>query len=237
MAKLKDRQRQIPYGFKFYLAEVNWTAPAFASFTVICDQLESIIKANPWLAQKNRWPNTRAGVEAWVDLYNSTICQQYGWNDYIVADGGAGVPKMMPPPHPQSRLDRLAAVAAGAKVLVEFVASKEEAVPIEVSRRRANACANRDGVPCPKNTTGDWLALFTQPAAQAIKEKLESRSGLRLETHLDDKLGVCDACDCPLGLKVHMPLSRILQGLNPAQRQALDPGCWILAEEKGEPEK
>lgn len=230
--RLKDRQKQIPYGYRFYLAEVNWTAPTFASFSTICDGLENVIKANAWLAQKHRWPTTRAGIEDWVDRYNAKVCEQYGWVDYITASGGAELPKTSPPPQPQSRLSRLAAVGVGAKVLVEFLGSKEEAVPVQVSTRRARACADRNGAPCPKNVAGDWLSLFTVPAAEAIKEKLQKRTEMRLETPVDDKLGVCDACDCPLGLKVHIPLDRILKGLSEEQRRNLDPGCWILSEEK-----
>ena len=50
-----------------------------------------------------------------------------------------------------------------------------------------------------------------------------------LKTSKDAELNVCQACLCPLKLKVHTPMSLIQKRLKPEQRAELDPKCWILA--------
>ena len=53
-----------------------------------------------------------------------------------------------------------------------------------------------------------------------------------LTTPHDSKLGVCKACDCPMRLKVFVPLDKIVGHMLPEAKAALDPTCWILDEER-----
>lgn len=227
---LKNRQMQIPGGMRFYQPETKWSPARWSSFDSICAQLRSHRNANPALAKKHNW-NLEPELIAWeVDRFNSKICEQMGWTDYLTT-GGAATARPFPSHRQLSLLEKSRALAAGASVLVDWVRSREDAVPANVSASRASTCAHlNNGKPCPRNTPGDWTAFFTTPASEAIKRELEKRRDMQLETPFDDELHVCDACLCPLKLKVHVPIDRIWSKLLPESKAALAPGCWILSE-------
>lgn len=234
MLRLKNRQTQIPNGFRFYLPEVKWSAPPnFPSFARVCDGLQAVIAANPALAEKKKWPTDRAAIEDWVDTYNASICASMGWDEYIAQDVPSSVPKSNPL-HQQETLRSLAAAAArakelvaGAKTLTEWIDSNEPPVGPELSTHRAIVCAQ-----CPKNEAGDWTKWFTVPAAELIKRQVEKAQARKLETPRDDQLNLCTACHCPLKLKVHVPIAWIAKRLTEEQKTKLSEGrnCWILAE-------
>lgn len=234
MLRLKDRQKQIPNGMKFYLPEAKWSAPGnFPSFNIICDGLQRVVAANPFLAQKHQWPTDRKGIEDWVDFYNATLCARMGWEDYIVTDTGGSAPKSSPH-HQQETLQNLRAAAAaakqlvaGAKSLLEWDDSGEPPVAPELSTHRAIVCSH-----CPKNDASDLTRWFTVPAAELIRRRMERASARKLTTPRDDQLHLCTACHCPLRLKVHIPIAWITKRLAPDQKEKLKEGkdCWILAE-------
>lgn len=93
------------------------------------------------------------------------------------------------------------------------------------SLSRAATC-----VACPKNGVGPLTQWFTVPAANAIKKALEERTGHKLTTLYDAALGVCEACYCPLPLKVHEPIDLVLEGLKPEVKADLWEKCWIRRE-------
>jgi hypothetical protein len=111
-------------------------------------------------------------------------------------------------------------------VLVEWLASGAEAVPQEKANARAAVCAK-----CPMNEKGDLLRFFTKPVSEAIRHALSLRSEWKLETPDDFRLGVCTACDCPMRLKVHIPIERIREKLKPEIKSRLHPDCWIPKEQ------
>ena len=234
MLRLKDRQKQIPNGFKFRLAEVKWSAPGnFPSFSKVCDALQQVIAANPFQAQKNKWPTDRKSIEDWVDIYNATLCARMGWDNYIATEGAVTLPKTSPL-HQQETLRSLASAAASAKALVagaksltEWIDSGDPAVSEELSTHRAIICSG-----CPRNEEGDWTKWFTIPAAELIKRQVEKAQKRKLATPRDDQLYLCNACNCPLKLKVHVPIDWITKRLNDDQRAKLMTGkdCWILSE-------
>jgi hypothetical protein len=231
MLRLKDRQKSVPNGYSFYLPELKWSAPKnFPSFTVVCNALEAVVRANPYQAGVNRWPTDRKGIEDWVDLYNATICSRMGWDDYIVTDTGGSVPKAQPP-HQQATLQSLrnAVVAskeliAGAKTLMEWEDSGEPPVTPEAALSRAIICTD-----CPRNDQGGFETWFTVPAAELIRRRVEKSQQRGLTTPRDELLHTCTACHCPLKLKVHVPIEWITKRLSPEQKSRLDPRCWILS--------
>src|SRR5512137_1066676 len=174
MLQLKDRQKSIPNGFKFYLPELKWNAPGnYPSFTRVCDALQAVVNANLAMAQQKQWPTDRPGIEAWVDTYNASLCAAMGWNDYITSEGVPSVPKMSPSLQKET-LQSLAAAAArakelvaGAKSLIEWDESGENAVPRDLANSRAMTCSA-----CPRNEPGDWTKWFTVPAAELIKRRV-----------------------------------------------------------------
>lgn len=113
-------------------------------------------------------------------------------------------------------------------MLVEWLASGAEAVPQEQATGRGQVCAG-----CSLNEPGDLSNFFTRAASEAIRKALNTRREWKLETALDKKLGVCGACLCPLKLKVHLPIDRILAKILPESLdyiRANAPGCWLLKE-------
>ena len=234
MPRLKSRQSQIPNGFIFFQPETQWKPPPFASFQTIVDSLISHRKGNPYLVQKHGWSTDPVAVANEVDEFNAKVCQHMGWNDYV--DAGAGGAPTVPFPllNPPSLSGRLNQLVAGGKTLVKWVTRKEEAVPANLAEDRARICCNpnADGKPCPLNTKGDWTAFFTVPVSNAIRAAVEDRARMNLTTPYDDQLGVCDGCNCPLKLKVHMGIDSILADMPQESFDALVPGCWIRAEKR-----
>lgn len=240
MPWLKNRQTQIPNGLSFYQPQTGWTPRPHSSFQGIVEALIAHRKGNAYLAQKHGWSVDRKIVEDEVDQWNAAVCAANGWNDYITEAGG-GRPVRVPftsqdQPFPFPPFQQLKQLAVGGSVIVEWVASGEEAVPKEKAEARAAVCCamlkDEKGNPkaCPLNERGDWTRFFTIPASEAIRHEMSKRREWNLETSRDADLKVCTGCWCPLPLKVHMPIQRIISKMKPEQRGALHPQCWILKE-------
>lgn len=233
MLKLKDRNLQVPGGYHFYIPELKWKAPEnFPSFAVVCDAVQSVVRANPFLAAKHNWPTDRAGIEGWVDVYNATVCARMGWDDYITQGGGLGTfPKSSPPLHSLRSLAAAAARAkelvAGAKTLIAWIDSNEPPVDRDLAIARAEACLQ-----CPHNDKNDLTAWFTVPASELIKRQIQKVAEREISTPLDEKLHVCNICYCPLKLKVQTPLKWILSEIPAAKLAKLKavPNCWVARE-------
>ena len=216
-ASLKNRQVQIPGGLQFRIPEVGFIAPPYQSFDTLVASVLRVVLANPKLAAKFRWPTDRAGVEVWVDHTNAMVCQQNGWKDYITVFRDLEPPKLPPP----SGAHPLEALAAGAKSLAEWFGAGGEPVEKELALSRAKVCFN-----CPQNHPGDWGNWFSRSASELIRKVCS------LGTEYDEELGVCEACQCPTKLKVHVPIPHILNNIPADSKAALDSKCWILSEEK-----
>jgi hypothetical protein len=233
-AKLKERFKQIPGGLKFYQPETKWQPRAWASFDEVVNSLIAHRKANPFLTQKHGRSTDQAPVEAEVDAFNAGICQQMGWSDYIVqAEGGAAAQSPFPspsyPPPPNSpdsaSVAAVKRMASGAATIVDWLTSGSQAVPAELSAKRAGVC-----VTCPKHSTQSISSWFSAPVAAVIKKELERRADLKLSTPFDDRLGICTVCSCQMSLKVHASMEVILRHLRADTRSQLWPECWILKE-------
>lgn len=226
MPRLKNRQLQIPGGLKFFQPETKFQTQPFMSFDTIVRAVISHRQANPFLMRQHGWPVEQAAVENEIDAFNANLCARMGWNDYII---GTDSPPLSTPPQRHHLLLQSGRLAAGAKTLVEWIGSGAEAVPTELSNKRAEICAG-----CPKNGVADLTSWFTMPVSQAIRAAINLRKEWKLSTPFDEKLGVCDACACPLHLKVHMPIDRIMARLSDESKRELDARCWILAESRPE---
>ena len=219
MPTLKEPQKQIPGGFSFYEPSTKWTPAPFSSLDSITQQLLSHRQGQPYLAQKNGWPMDRETIYQEVVQWNVAKCVAMGWTDYLI--GGAEQPApFTPPTHPPRRV--LRNVAGGLETLVEWISDGAEAVAPELANKRAATCAV-----CPKNKPGGWESFFTVPVSNAIRKALDKRKDYNLSTPSDDKLFVCEACLCPIPLKVHVPLVRILAKMSHVTIEELHESCWI----------
>jgi hypothetical protein len=235
MAMLKEPQKQIPGGYRFLEPSTKWEPQPFSSLDSITTQLISHRKGRPDLIARNNWSLDPAIVIQEVIAYNVALCQRNGWNDYLVGGGEGSVP--FPTAPPPTVLQRAKNLAVGASTLVDWISSGAEAVAPELANKRASTCAkmfpgrtDAEGKlieACPLNKAGDWLSVFTVPVQAEIQAALERRKQMNLSTLYDDELNVCEGCGCPLKLKVHLPLDRILSKMKPETQAALHPSCWI----------
>lgn len=229
--RLISRQRSIPYGYRFFQPEINWSAPRGASFHRIVVELIEARKGNPAMLQRHKWSLEYDAVANEVDEYNAAICLNHGWKDFISEPRAIAIPK--PQPQHQAQVvqslkdaaARAKELVAGAKTLIEWIDSGEGAVQAVEAERRAAICAT-----CPKNEAGDFTTWFTIPAAELIKRQVQRAQERKLSTSQDEKLNLCTACHCPLKLKVHVPLDWIKKRLTAGQMERLKqaPNCWII---------
>lgn len=221
MPRMKSRDKWPPNGWQFMQPESQWVAPKNASFEAVVQALIAHRRGNAYLVQTHHWSIDPEEVRNEVDSYNARLCQLAGFTDYIMEGGGASPPNPhLPAP---TNLQKLGNVVAGGEALVEWISSGAQAVPSELANKRAAICAD-----CPQNGKGDFTRYFTVPVSEAIRHELNRRSEWKLSTPHDDQLSVCEACLCPLKLKVHVPLANILPHMDQATKGRLDGRCWIL---------
>jgi hypothetical protein len=232
MARLKDRFHHIPGGFQMLLPETGQSAPFAGSFNYVCEQTLTLIQANPWLAERHGWPVTMAGVEAMVEAYCVALCLAGGYTDWLIMDDPSpAVSSYMAPATQKKRQAHVVGVAknvaAGVKLLLDWLGPSARAVAPELAEKRAAVCLH-----CPLNGKTGLLEYFTEAAAKVIQTQLQMRTDMSLKTSVDDKLGTCQACTCHLPLKVHVPIEFIVSHTSDEVRKALHPSCWILSESK-----
>jgi hypothetical protein len=225
MAKLKNRQLQIPGGLRFRILELKFETPPFTSFDVIVNTALRVVLANPEKAARNGWPTTREGMCDWVDRVNAGICEHNGWGDYIISTGPP--PPKSPAPEQIKALQSVAGavrkLSAGASLIIEWDQTAEPPVTSGVAEHRASICAA-----CPNNGRGALTGWFTVPISNAIRGQMEKFHDMSLTTTLDDKLGVCGICLCPLKLKVHTPQALVEKHMSEEVRKDLPEFCWML---------
>lgn len=113
----------------------------------------------------------------------------------------------------------------GISTLADWLGTDGKPVDAALAEQRAEICAG-----CPQNKSGDLLSFFTKPVADLIRKQIEEKESLKLTTSRDSAIGLCDACGCPLKLKVHVPLVYIKKHIKPPEWDRLDPRCWMLKE-------
>lgn len=225
MVRLKNRRNCPINGFQYRQPE---TGAEFKDwdFETTVNQVIAHRKQNPRFSL-NTDPGT---VREEVDHANALrMLAIAGAENFIITDsvdGGGPDPKARASRSVwQSAVGGAKKLAAGANVLHDWLGAGGQAVPAPLSAARGETCSR-----CPKNGKGDWTRFFTEPASQQIKRKLAIKNDLAMATPYDAQLGVCEACLCPLPLKVHTPLEHILKHMSGEVRAALDAGCWVLSE-------
>lgn len=230
MARLKSRTQCPPNGFIYVQRETGWRGESW-EFNTLCRQVQQHRQANTRL----RLNTNIAAIEVEVDEQNAErVMHMNGAESYIMA-GGASFPKASALPTLAAKLhgavEGVKKIAAGAQVLLDWEESGEPPVDSETAIARAMCCTVRaDGKGCPLNGSGGITDYFTKPASEWIRKRYERLKELKLTTPFDDKLNVCEACLCPLKLKVHTPMKFITPHLTEKIVKELDPQCWILKE-------
>lgn len=232
MARLRNRQIQIPGGYQFYVPETRWQPRAGSSFQGIVDALINHRRSQPYLTQQHKWSLDPSTVANEVDAFNAAICERMGWKDYInVQSAEPPTPRFRT--LPQTSQNQLTAAAEkakkvwqGVKSLNDWIDSNTAPVEKELAEKRAAVCAV-----CPVNGAGGMEQFFTKLAAEVVRKQFERVADRNISTTLDEKLGVCTACLCPLKLVVHVPLKFKLAHMGPETKRDLHPSCWVLHEQ------
>lgn len=224
--RLKSRVHQCVGGFQFVQPEIRWESLKVLGRSPSWERLVNALiearRANPHHLAKHHWSLDPAVVADEVDAYNAQRMVELGHTKYLMGERGERAPKSLPLNRLTSRAGN---VAAGSEVLVEWLASGAEAVPANRSGQRAETC-----ISCPANQTGDLMSFFTRPVSEAIRMALNLKRDWQLKTEVDDQLGVCEICDCPLKLKVHLPIEKIKDRIPDSVRSRLPANCWIVRE-------
>lgn len=225
--RLKSRVHQCVGGFQFIQPEIRWESLKVLGRSPSWERLVNAViearRANPHHLQKHGWSLDPTTVADEVDAYNAQRMLDGGYTKYLKGPEGQPAPKSLPPG--RLLISRAGNAAAGGETLVEWLASGAEAVSHEKSESRARTCLS-----CKHNESGDLLSFFTRPVSEAIRFALNLRRDWNLKTEADDQLGVCEICDCPLKLKVHLPIERIQSRIPEAVLARLPGHCWIPGE-------
>lgn len=88
--RLRNRAKYPPGGFRFRQSETNWTPTTWASFDDTVAQIIAHRNGNPWLIHKNGWSVDPQTVANELDQFNTKVCQEMNWTEYIV-DGDPGL--------------------------------------------------------------------------------------------------------------------------------------------------
>jgi hypothetical protein len=120
-------------------------------------------------------------------------------------------------------VEKVANVANGGVILADWVGHGGVPVNAEIAQARSNTCLS-----CPMNNLkSSWFFEMTKDVAEAIKQQVELKNHLGLHVENEDKLGFCDACDCPLSLKPWVPIDFIRKHTSAEQMENFWHGCWI----------
>lgn len=221
MADIFNRHAFPPGGWAFRQPQTGWVNPHPLGYTF--DQTVTEIikhrKGNMAIVSKFNLPldpgavgnelesftRTRLGIPASVP--KSVPLRPIGQSSGVVA----------------AAIERLKKLASGGALLMEWENSGMAPEAREIAEERAAICAG-----CPKNDKRDLSEFFTVPASELIRKRLGRLNDMNLTTSKDPELNVCQACLCPLRLKVYTPKDLILKRIKPKELEELDPRCWIL---------
>lgn len=239
MLRLKSRNTLPKGGFQYTIPQIpSWECPQMLGFDATVDAIIVVHKANP----RHNLPTDRATVGDLLDLFNAKRLESMpGCQHFLISEEGQPVPKFharsQPPTPPKGGAVSagIKGAMAGAKRLTvgigAWFAWLGEGLPMvdqDVAEKRAAICAD-----CPLNqpATGPMQWIYDK-VKRPISELLQIKNDQRVETSLDSKLFCCQACDCPMVLKVHCLPEIILQRERPEHLAKLDPRCWILKEKE-----
>lgn len=235
MIRMVSRTKFPPGEWQVLHPEAGMKEPFHGSFQEAVNWEMNFRLRNPGLAQKLGLPADEAQVATYVDHYNAQRCLAGGWSNFVMQDSAAD-----PTPQFTQALEKktlAGGVVAGAKAVWAAGATFKDmfgsmgVVANATAQARAGIC-----VGCPQNDTSKTLwAWFSKAVADEITSLYEGLNAASMTTDVDDKLGVCKACLCPMKAKVHVRIEHIAAHM-PAdvwpQLNKSAPKCWILVEAK-----
>jgi len=124
-------------------------------------------------------------------------------------------------------INELKQIADGAAVITAWFGAGGRPVSQDTANTRALACLHGDKVMvCSFLGHPYWWESTKGAIASAIKEQLEAKGNLKLETALDQNPSMCRKCGCCLPLKVWTPIEHIKSQTTEEQVQGFPAFCW-----------
>lgn len=230
----KSRSVFPPGGWRFRQPQTGWPADEQygnmrKGFTF--DQWVEAIIAHRAANPRFSLPTDFETVAMELEIYTAAIIMRIpGSASYLTRGGEFALPKLEPRLSPLEKgvdtvAGRVGKVVAGARIILDWIGSGGRPVPVPLALTRAATC-----VDCALNTAPDWTSWATGLVARSIKEQLEAKNAMGLDTPVDDKLRTCSACTCWIPLKIWCPIEHILERTTEQGISALDPGCWVIRE-------
>jgi ADP-heptose:LPS heptosyltransferase len=228
--RLKSRTEVPNGGWRFFQAETVWKAP----FT-LSDTFDVAVRKIIYHRMGNARFNLPTDYEAVaLELEDQTARSLISRNmgeQYV-----QGAEKKTTTLEHQSILHRAQAAVAGlvddirkdavgAASLAEWIGSGSLPVPQAQADERAAVCLS-----CPLNQTK--RGRLKEAVASAIQSYTQVKSKLGLRAKGEADLKTCAACECPLRLKVWVPLKYILSHTDVG---IFPDNCWVKKEHKAPP--
>lgn len=224
--RLKSREKFVPGGFQVLIPQAGMKKPFSGSFSEAVRFLHSFRSKNPALVEKNGWSLDIAQIEADVDLYNSQRMVAAGYLNFVELEGEVpGEKKKSLAVSFRSVRNAVAKAKTAAAIYSDLFGPDGKVVAKEEAERRAAIC-----VECPRHdTTGGLAKYLVKEAAAEIMAVFGILKNKDVTTSLDDKLGVCEICECPMRAKVHVSNEILKKHIKPDQIAKLHEKCWIPA--------
>lgn len=232
-----------PGGWRFYDPKINWpTSPNELRGIGLEPVVDKVIEKRR--ANKGRFPELaldRATVRNEVLAYTEAAVRQMKGAESYLAEGPQPMAQPGPASFPVARSLRARVAEAagtvkasivGVGLLVDWLGDGMEAAAQDVAEGRAAVCATSgpEGSLCPHNRPATGLQRISSAAAEDIRQLMEAKKDMRLETSRDPMLHVCQICQCGLKLKVFAPMDVLLRKTSPellARFQTEWPACWM----------
>jgi len=207
------------------IPEAGMKAPFAGSFNEAVQFLHNFRRKNPALVQKNGWSLDIHDIERDVDLYNSQRMVAAGYLNFVDLEDDVPIQKKTSSGLFRSVANAAAKAKTALAIYRDLFGQDGKVVAKEESERRAAVC-----VKCPQNdVAGGLTKYFLKEAAHEIMAVAGMLKDMDVTTSQDAKLGVCQACECPLVAKLHISNEILKKNIKPDQVAKLDPGCWIPA--------
>lgn len=121
--------------------------------------------------------------------------------------------------------------ARGAQILKGWLGNGATPVCSEKALVRSASCLKgNDGKECPHLKSPRWWETAKDSIADAIKEQLEAKSKMKLNSPMDEHPRLCGVCGCCMSLKVWVPIQYIAAHTPDNKVKEFPAWCWLRQE-------
>ena len=221
--KLKSRDKWIPGAFQMIHPEAGQKKPWTGGFNEIVRLEMDFRSRNPAIVEKNGWSLDPDDIANDVDAYNAQRMVAAGYFNFVDLEGVTPSQKKTSTGLFKNAANAVANVKTAVAIYRDLFGPDGKVVAKEEAERRAAIC-----ILCPKNdTAGGLKKYFVKEAARELMGVFGMLKDMDVTTSHDDKLGVCEACECPMVAKVHVSNEILKKHIKPDQVDKLHQDCWI----------